>query len=342
LGSPPFTALPAFTHVSLDPSDVASDLAGTLAAIPASAGVAQIVGPEGRNLLIARPSNLRRWAATYLGAGPPPAKGKRPPTNLRPVATAIAFAATEFPFQQKLVYERLMARHVPLARRRDLKVPAYLHLDPQERFPRVSVRRREGTAETLFGPFRDKRAADKARDALQRDVPLRPCDYVFEPDPALPLGLGCVFAQVKTCAAPCLGRTSEADYRQLAAETAARLARGTAGFEGMPSWAASAAGARGVVVDRRRGRVVLYPVVEGRVLENAAVATTDADLEVAAASLRWDDGDGDSDWPWLLGWLASPRGRGSYVPVLSGEDQGTLAARLLIPLAVAHNSRGGA
>jgi hypothetical protein len=269
-------------------------------------------------------------------------KGKRPPTNLRPVATGIAFAATEFAFQQKLVYERLMARHVPLARRRDLKVPAYLHLDPRDRFPRVSVRRREGTGEALFGPFRDKRAADKARDALQREVPLRPCDYVFEPDPALPLGLGCVFAQVKTCAAPCLGRTSEADYRQLAAEIAARLGRGAAGFEGMPSWAGAAAGARGVVVDRRRGRVVLYPVSEGRVLENAAVAGTDADLEDAVARLTWDDRGGDSDWPWLLGWLASPRGRGTYVPLLSDEDQGTLAARLLIPLAVAHNSRGGA
>jgi hypothetical protein len=88
--------------------------------------------------------------------------------------------------------------------------------------------------------------------------------------------------------------------------------------------------------------VVLYPVVEGRVLEDAAVSTSEADLPAAVARLSWDDRGGDSDWPWLLGWLASPRGRGAYVPLLSDEDRATLVGRLLIPLAVTHNSRGGA
>src|SRR5262245_8803962 len=278
LGSPSFAALPDFIHVALDASDLASDIGERLAAVPASAGVAQLLGPEGKNLLIARASNLRRWAATHLGAGRPPEKGKRPPTNLRPVASGLSYARTQSPFQQKLVYERLMARHVPLERRRDLKKPAWLHLDPRERFPRVSVRRREGEADALFGPFRDKRAADKARDALQREVPLRPCDYTFEPDPALPLGLGCLFAQVRSCAAPCLARTSEEDYRELAAVTASRVARGQEGFEGMPPWAGAAGDARGVVVDRTRGRVVLYPVADGRVLEEAAVAGSEAEI----------------------------------------------------------------
>jgi hypothetical protein len=357
VGSPPFTALPDFTHVALDPSDLASDAGETLAVIPASAGVAQILGPEGKNLVIGRPANLRRWAATHLGAGRPPAKGKRPPTNLRPIAVGLAYVATSSPFQQKLLYERLMARHVPPEKRRDLKVPGWLHLDPRDRFPRVSVRRREGAQGALFGPFRDKRAADKARDALQRQIPLRPCDYVFEPDPALPLGLGCLFAQVRSCAAPCLGRTSEADYRQLAADTAARLARGPEGFEGMPPWAGAADGARGVVVDRVRGRLVLYPVADGRVLEDAAVAGSEDDIADAVSRLRWEDGAGGSlapsggrapsgvpggDWPWLMPWLASPRGRGSYVPLRADEDPGTLSSRLLIPLTVTHSSRGGA
>ena len=111
-----------------------------------------------------------------------------------------------------------MAPLVPLSARRDLKPPRYLHLDPAERFPRVTVRgtRRERAA--LFGPFRDRRGARSARDAVsQRSFPLRPCDYAFEPDPALPLGLGCLYAQVRTCAAPCLSRVSEEAYRALAA-----------------------------------------------------------------------------------------------------------------------------
>jgi excinuclease ABC subunit C len=339
LGSPPFTARPDLTHVPLDDGD----LAERLAALPTSAGVAQVLGPEGKNLLIGRAANLRRWAVSHLGAGRPPAKGKRPPTNLRPVATGVAYAVTTSPFQQKLVYERLMARHVPLEKRRDLKIPAFLHLDPAERFPRVSVRRLAESPRGLFGPFRDKKAAERARDAVHKAVPLRPCDYTFEPDPALPLGLGCLFAQVRSCAAPCLSRTSEADYRQMAAETASRLARGAAGFDWLPPWMAAAAGARGMVVDRARGRVLLYPVAEGRVLEAEAIVLDESDVDGAAARLRWDvGGEGPSDWPWLLGWLASPRGRGTYVALEDGEDRATLVARLLIPLAVTGSSRGGA
>jgi hypothetical protein len=311
--------------------------------VPASPGVAQILGPGGKNLLIGRAANLRRWAASHLGAGRPPAKGKRPPTNLRSIAAEVVYAQTETPFQQKLVYERVMARHVPLEKRRDLKVPAFLHLDPAERFPRVSVKLSEGAPHALFGPFRDKRAAERARDLLHKAVPLRPCDYHFEPDPGLALGLGCLFAQVRSCAAPCLSRTSEEEYRRLAAATASRLAGQGAGFDWMPPWASAADGARGIVVDKGRDRTALFPVVGGRVLEEDAVMLDESDAEGTLSRLRWDEGEkGPSDWPWLLGWLASTRGRGAFVAVRRGEDQAVVVARLLVPLAVAGSSRGGA
>ena len=91
--------------------------------------------------MIGRAAHLRRWAASHLGAGKPPRPGVRPPTNLAPIATAIAYAETTSAFHQRLVYERLMARHVALSARRDLKTPAYLHVDARERFPRVAVTR---------------------------------------------------------------------------------------------------------------------------------------------------------------------------------------------------------
>src|SRR6185436_10016743 len=103
--------------------------------------------------------------------------------------------------------------------RRDLKPPAYLRLDPAERFPRATVENTAGEP-TRFGPFRDRRAAGKALAALHKAFPLRPCDYVFEPHPELPLGVGCLYAQVRSCAAPCLVRISEEEYRGLAAAAA--------------------------------------------------------------------------------------------------------------------------
>ena len=118
----------------------------------------------------------------------------------------------------------------------------------------------------LYGPFRDRRAAEKARDALQRTFPLRPCDYDFEPDPALPLGLACLYAQVRSCAAPCLARVSEAEYRdargaapRTGSPIPARAERGPALF--LPR--SAAASAAPLVVDAGRRSIGLLPVRGG-------------------------------------------------------------------------------
>ena len=210
---------PALTTVGLSPG-----VAEALEQVPATAGVGQICGPDGRNLVLGTAANLRRWAAGHLGLGPKPKPGKRPKTDLSGIAQSVRFVETRGAFQQRLVYERLMAPLVPLAKRRDLKPPAYLHLDPAERFPRLRVAAGERGRDRLFGPFRDRRAAEKARDAVQRLFPLRPCDLRFEPAVDLPLGIACIYAQVRSCAAPCLQRVGEEEYRELAARVAGWLA----------------------------------------------------------------------------------------------------------------------
>jgi hypothetical protein len=309
---------------SLQTTPFAGDVARLLAGLPGTAGVGQILGPEDRSLLIAAPANLRRWAASNLGVGPPPPKGKRPRTDLSPVTSAVAFVTTTSPFHQRLTYERLMARHVPASARRDLKPPVFLHLDPRDRFPRLTLR---GVADDLagcYGPFRDRRVAEKARAALHKLVPLRPCDYVFEPDPELALGLSCLFAQVRSCAAPCLGRASETEYRELArlaADLLARPDRRPPELTGAFPPAVTAADGKGLVIASTKAAVELYPVEAGAVLEEGRVVAEEASLDTAAQALRWDaTQEGRRDWPWLSAWLASPRGRRSYVPVLAGMD----------------------
>jgi len=305
------------------------DVAGAVAGIPAAPGVGQILGPEGRSLLLATAPNLRRWAASNLGLGKPVAPGRRPKTNLAGIATAVGWAETDGPFRQRLLYERLVAPLVPLGARRDLRPPAFLHLDPAERFPRVGVRGAHEGPTGLYGPFRDRRAAEKARGALLRLFPLRPCDYVFEPDPAWPTGLGCLYAQVRSCAAPCLRRVDEEEYRALAKRAAEWLALPAARGEAkaaVPAAVASAEGSRGLVVDPGRREVGLYPVSGGRVLEEAASIVPPAEVEAALARLRWPPPDGPADWPWLASWLCSPRGRASYVVAGEPPDLEELAA----------------
>jgi hypothetical protein len=316
------------TSPTLQSIPFSGDVASLLAALPAGAGVGQILGPEGKSLTIAAPASLRRWAASNLGAGPPPAKGKRPRTDLTPVTTAVGFVLTTSPFHQRLTYERLMARHVPASARRDLKPPAFLHLDPRERFPRLSLR---GVAEDLascYGPFRDRRVAEKARAALHKLVPLRPCDFTFEPEPTLALGLSCLFAQVRSCAAPCLGRASEDEYRELArsaAELLARPDRRPAELSASFPAAVSAADGKGLVIAATKAVVELYPVEAGAVLEEGRVVAEEAGLDAALRTLRWDPIEvARADWPWLAAWLASPRGRRSYVSLPPGLELAAL------------------
>lgn len=316
------------TTVSLE-----GGVAAALAAIPAKAGVGQIVGPEGRSLVIGRPSNLRRWAATNLGAGRP-RKGSRPPTDLSPVAAAVRHAVTASTFRQRLVYERLMAPNVPLAARRDLRAPAYLHLDPAERFPRITVRPGPSEDAALYGPFRDRRAAERARHALHKLFPLRPCDYVFEPHPELPLGLSCVYFQLQACAAPCVARVTEPAYRALAAEAAAFLARPDARppavEEWLPSWVSRVEGSRGLVVEVGKAGVELYPVRDGAVLEEESVTTSREDVRAALARLSWDAAAAPrDDRPWLCAWLRAPRRTGAYLVVAGAKDAAGLEARVL-------------
>jgi hypothetical protein len=317
--------VPASTTVPLD-----DDLAGRLREIPAAAGVGQILGEGGRSLVIGRPAHLRRWAASHLGAGKPRRSGARPPTDLRPVARTLEFRVTTSGFHQRLVFERLMARYVPASARRDLKPPAYLHLDPGERFPRVTVRSLVSDPAGLFGPFRHRGGAARAVAALHKQFPLRPCDYVFEPTPDLALGLGCVYAQVRTCAAPCLVRTSEDAYRGLAAEASQFLSRPQARPEDarawIPDWVA-AADARALVVEKGRDGFEIYPVVAGQVMERQAVTVRDEDIENALDGLNWTGASGTGhDRDWLAAWLYTPRRAGRYV-VLEGDENGAALVR---------------
>ncbi len=285
--------------------------------------------------MIGRGAHLRRWAASHLGAGKPPRPGVRPPTNLAPIATAVAYAETTSAFHQRLVYERLMARYVAPSARRDLKTPAYLHIDDQERFPRVAVTGMAGNREHLYGPFRDRRAAEKARDRIHKLFPLRPCDYAFEPDPGLPLGLGCVYAQVRSCAAPCLGRVSEDAYRALASSVASLLARPESRSselaEVLPPWILPLGDVAGLVAERGTKGLELYPVRQGAVLEEGgALQEGDRQLEAALGAVAWSAAPESprDDRAWLSSWLHTPRRTGVFLAVDLPVVVASLADRL--------------
>ena len=96
--------MPPLTAIALE-----GDPKAALARIPVRAGVGQILGPEGKNLVIGRAANLRKWAGNHLGFAREVAKGRRPPTDLRPIATTVCFIEASSGFHQRLLFEAALA-----------------------------------------------------------------------------------------------------------------------------------------------------------------------------------------------------------------------------------------
>jgi hypothetical protein len=291
----------ALTTVALQQGGVDA----ALALIPTARGVGQILAEGERNLVIGRPSNLRRWAAGHLGRARPvkAVPGKlppRPPTDLTPIAVAVAYVTTTSPFAQRLAFERLMARYVPLSKRRDLKRPAYLRLDPEGGYPHLVVQPTPDGGD-VFGPFRDRRSATRARDALYKHFRIRPCDFDFKPAHDLPDGLVADVARVLD------GRTE---------------------VPGIPAWVRRAGG-RSLVVERGKGGVLeVYPIVGGSVVEEAAVEVAPEQLEQSIDGLATTGvTESRDDTPWLNAWRHGKRS-GVEVSVAAGETPAAIAARI--------------
>lgn len=288
---------------------LAQGVDAALALVPAAPGVGQILADGERNLVVGRPANLRKWTAGHLGRArlPKAVPGKlppRPPTDLTPIATAVAFAVTTSPFAQRLAYERVMARYVSLSKRRDLKRPAFLRLAPDGiGYPHLLVQSSPEGPE-VFGPFRDTRAATRARDALYKHFRVRPCDFDFKP----PIGLS----------------------DGLAADVA-RVLSGAGGVVEVPAWVGRGDG-RSLVVDRSRAGLELFPIAGGSVIDEAVVTAMPDTLEraieplvstvpAAEAIVRPDD------TPWLNAWRHGKR-TGVEIPIAASDRASDIAARL--------------
>ena len=151
-------------------------------------GVGQILAAEGRSLVIGgavEPAALGGVAARAREEAAPAGGGRRPDLSASP--TAIGWIEATAPSGSGSLYERLMAPLVPLAsppRPQAARLPS-----PRSRraLPARHARGRGRRTGRPLRPFpRPARGREGARRSPQALFPLRPCDYSFEPDPALP------------------------------------------------------------------------------------------------------------------------------------------------------------
>src|SRR5712692_8287431 len=197
--------------------------------IPESPGVYRFRDSHGRVIYVGKAKSLRSRLNSYFAdfAGLHP----RTQSMLRAAArvdwTVVGTEVEALQLEYSWIKEfdpRFNVRY------RDDKSYPYLAVTMAEEYPRVTVMRgakRRGVR--YFGPYSHAWAIRDTVDTLLRVFPVRTCSAgVFKR--AGQIGRPCLLGYIGKCSAPCVGRISEAEHRELAGEFCDFMAGQTARF----------------------------------------------------------------------------------------------------------------
>ncbi|GAA1349283.1 DEDD exonuclease domain-containing protein [Saccharothrix algeriensis] len=173
--------------------------------LPSAPGVYLFRGPGEEVLYVGTSADLRRRVRQYFTAS----EGRQRLREMVALAVRVDAVVCAHPLEAEVRELRLITAHKPAYNRRSKNQGGWWWLVlTDEPFPRLSLVRvpREGAV----GPFRSRRVAEAAREALQDAVPLRACSQRI---PARdPRGTPCALHELGRCKAPCAGRQSTDDY----------------------------------------------------------------------------------------------------------------------------------
>ncbi|GGP41381.1 DEDD exonuclease domain-containing protein [Saccharothrix coeruleofusca] len=172
--------------------------------LPNAPGVYLFRGPNEEVLYVGTASDLRRRVRQYFTAS----EGRQRLREMVALAVRVDAVPCAHPLEAEVRELRLITAHKPAYNRRSKNQGAWWLALTDEAFPRLSLVRtpRDGAV----GPFRTRRAAEEAMEALLEAVPLRACAQRI---PArAPSGSPCALFELGRCKAPCAGRQSAEDY----------------------------------------------------------------------------------------------------------------------------------
>lgn len=191
----------------------------TLAAdLPSTPGVYLFRGPSEEVLYVGTASDLRRRVRQYFTAS----EGRKRLREMVSLAVRVDVVECSHPLEAEVRELRLLTAHKPAYNRRSKNQgQAWWLVLTEEAFPRLSVVRtpRDGA----LGPFRSRRLAEAAVEAMLEAVPLRACSLRIPARNAS--ATPCALFELDRCKAPCAGRQSVDEYSP-AAEAFRRLVGG--------------------------------------------------------------------------------------------------------------------
>ncbi|KOX22331.1 hypothetical protein ADK67_24080 [Saccharothrix sp. NRRL B-16348] len=186
--------------------------------LPSTPGVYLFRGPSEEVLYVGTASDLRRRVRQYFTAS----EGRKRLREMVSLAVRVDAVECAHSLEAEVRELRLLTAHKPAYNRRSKNQgQAWWLVLTDEAFPRLSVVRtpREGA----FGPFRSRRLAETALEAVLEAVPLRACSQRIPARNAS--ATPCALFELGRCKAPCAGRQSVDEYSP-AASSFRRLVAG--------------------------------------------------------------------------------------------------------------------
>lgn len=196
---------------------MAADFRPEPSSIPDEPGVYRFRDAEGRVIYVGKAKSLRGRLGSYF-ADP---RGLHSRTrSMVEAAASVDWIVVASEVEALQLEYSWIKEYDPRfnVRFRDDKSYPYLAVTLGEVFPRALVTRGAKRAGTrYFGPYAHAWAIRASLDLLLRVFPVRTCSSgVF--DRARRSGRPCLLADIGKCSAPCVGRVSEAEHREIALE----------------------------------------------------------------------------------------------------------------------------
>lgn len=177
--------------------------------LPMTPGIYRFFGEDGKLLYIGKAKNLRERVWSYTANS----NGHSNKTldlirHVRDVRVEALGSELEAALEEagairseKPPYNRL-GKHLPQI--------AFIRLGLNDEFPRLSIARKLASGKARYaGPFRNRKEATRALDAITRHFQLRTCPGRLQPDEAF---TPCLQGQIRACTAPCAALVSADDY----------------------------------------------------------------------------------------------------------------------------------
>ena len=190
---------------------VPDHLQGILDTLPTQPGCYLMKNAAGKIIYVGKAINLRARVRSYFHTNTDTSRKTR---RMLFELSDIEWIVVESELEALILEMNLIKKHLPEynVRLKDDKRYPFIKVGWSDLFPKVTVTRQQvADGSRYFGPFTSAWAVHQTLDLLRRIFQYRTCDRVITGQDAR----ACLYYDIKLCTAPCIGRISQDDYRQM-------------------------------------------------------------------------------------------------------------------------------